>query len=76
MLTLACILPVFVYKIKKNKKNQSINNKKDIIESKNLGILYKHINSRPTHRTGIAPLCEPDVTIIIEYGQNANELIA
>jgi len=35
------------------------NNKKRIIESKNLGTLYSQINSRLTHKTGFAPLCKP-----------------
>jgi len=41
---------------------------------KNLGIFYKHINSRLTHKTGITPLCEPDGTIVIEDGHKANLL--
>jgi len=27
-----------------------------ILKSRNLGIVYKHINSRLTHKSGVAPL--------------------
>ena len=51
--------------IRKAKIDQLAIYEKSIIKSQNLGILYKHINSRLTHRVGIAPLLNQDGVLVL-----------
>ena len=43
-----------------------LNYETKIIESKNLGTLYRHINSRLIHKDGIAPICDSDGNLIVD----------
>ena len=43
-----------------------LNYETKIIESKNLGTLYRHINSRLTYKDGIAPICDSDGNLIVD----------
>jgi Reverse transcriptase (RNA-dependent DNA polymerase)/Endonuclease-reverse transcriptase len=61
-------------RIKQTTKVLAINYEKRIIESKNLGTLYKHINSRLTHKTGIAPLCDSNGNIVTDDALKADLL--
>jgi len=47
---------------------------KIVICSRNLGVFYKHINSRMNHRAGVAPLCDPLGNMVIDDGDKANFL--
>ena len=55
---------MIVIKIRNVKKNNAADWEKKIVESKNLGTLYKHINSRLTHKIGIAPLFNNEGNIV------------
>src|ERR1043165_7522697 len=61
-------------KVKQSKKDHTISFETRIIKSNNLGTLYKHINSRLTHKSGIAPLCDLAGNIVTDDSLKANLL--
>ena len=54
--------------------DQTLRNETSIIESKNLGSLYKHINNRLCHTSGIAPLLTHDGDLLVNDRDKANLL--
>ena len=52
--------------IKNAKLLNELKHEANIINTKNLGAVYKHINSKLTHKTGIAPLCGHDNKLIFD----------
>jgi len=47
---------------------------KNVINSHSLGTLYKHINSRLTHKVGIAPLLNQDGVLVLNEADKAEVL--
>jgi len=47
---------------------------KTVISSHNLGVFYKHINSKMNHRAGVAPLCVPHGNMVIDDVDKADRL--
>ena len=60
--------------IRKTKIDQLAICEKSIIKSQNLGILYKHINSRLTHTVGIALLLNQYGVLVLNDSDNAEVL--
>jgi hypothetical protein len=57
----------------KSAHNRLINEHENhIVKSNNLGTLYKHVNSRLVHKTGIAPLRSQDGNLVLVDIQKAN----
>jgi len=46
---------------------------KNVINSHSLGTLYKHINSRLTHKVGIAPLLNQDGVLVLNEADNLDK---
>lgn len=63
-----------VEKIKCARINSQYMYESKIIQSNSLGMMYKHINSRLTHKAGIAPLKGNDGNIILDDESKANVL--
>ena len=55
-----------IHVIKREKHLNNLAYESKIIESKNIGAIYKHINSRMTHKTGIAPLSNEQGVLIFD----------
>jgi len=62
--------------IKSTRSQLAIRYESKIVEANNLGILYKHINSRLTHKTRIAPLLSPRGELVIDDTTEAGLLKA
>jgi len=54
--------------------NEDVEREQAIISSNNLGQFYKHINSRLSHRSGVAPLKSPDGTFAFVDAEKAELL--
>jgi hypothetical protein len=52
--------------IKRAKLQNELKHEANIINSKNLGAFYKHVNSKLSHKSGIAPLCDHDNQLIFD----------
>ena len=63
-----------VSSIKTVQEELEFKKEKNIIESQNLGVLYKHINSRMSHKQGIAPLKDYYGNIVSDDAGKANIL--
>jgi len=64
-----------LYKKNINTRNRlSTHFEKTVICSRNLGVFYKHINSRMNDRAGVAPLSDPQSNIVIDNVDTANLL--
>ena len=63
-----------VSKIKLKTSNLTSITENKILQSNNLGKLYKHINARLTHKTGIAPLYDCAGNIVLDDATKAEVL--
>jgi hypothetical protein len=52
--------------IKRVKQKNELSYEANVIATKNFGAIYKHINSRLNHKTGIAPLKDSDNQLIFD----------
>jgi len=63
-----------VKQIKKAQLNLEFSRERKILESGNLGVLYKHINSRLAHKSGVAPLIDNQGNLLHNEKDKANLL--
>jgi len=62
------------FSIKAKFNSIKLSNESKILQSKNLGAVYKHINARLTHKAGIAPLFGKSGGLVVDDLDKANLL--